>query len=82
MTAGANGRVWVTSCGPGGAGVDTVGNVQDLGSRFGVTVAASGDSVIYGPNGMGASPGWIVLTFSKGGHSDSLAISPVGWASW
>jgi prepilin-type N-terminal cleavage/methylation domain-containing protein len=82
MTGGANGRIWVTSCAIGGAGVDTIGPVQDLGNRFGVTVATSGDSVIFVPNGLGASPGWILMKFAKGGHSDSLSISPVGWASW
>jgi type IV fimbrial biogenesis protein FimT len=82
MTSGANAQIWVTSCTVGGAGVDTIGGVQDLGNRFGVTVSTSGDSVIFNPNGLGSSPGWIVMKFGKGGHSDTLAISPIGWATW
>ena len=82
MTSGANAQIWVTSCAIGGAGVDTIGGVQDLGSRFGVNVSTSGDSVIFSPNGLGSSPGWIVMKFGKAGHSDSLSISPIGWATW
>ena len=82
MTGGANARLWITSCSLTGAGLDTVGQPERLGDRFGVAVSTSGDSVVFGPNGIGASPGWILMKFGKAGYADSLVISPIGWASW
>ncbi len=75
-------RVWVTACPIAGAGVDTVGTVDDLTDRFGVTVAAPVDSIVFSPTGLALASDWVVLHFSKSGHSDTLAISPIGRAVW
>ncbi|KPJ92547.1 MAG: hypothetical protein AMS18_07215 [Gemmatimonas sp. SG8_17] len=82
IRGGANARLWVTSCTVGGGGVDTIGSVENLSDRYGVTLTTTGDSVIFNSNGLGRSPGWITLNFSKSGRSDTLGISPVGLPAW
>ncbi len=82
ITSGASSRLWVTSCTMTGTGTDTIGQVQNLNDRFGVTVSASADMVVFAPNGLGASAGWITVKFGKAGYSDSLGISPIGWPAW
>ncbi|NIM48462.1 MAG: prepilin-type N-terminal cleavage/methylation domain-containing protein [Gemmatimonadales bacterium] len=75
-------RVWVTACNLQGDGTDTVGVVDNLGSRFGVTWEADGDSVLFTPQGVAFAATSIAVTFSKAGFSDSLEITPVGRAVW
>jgi type IV fimbrial biogenesis protein FimT len=82
MTSGASARIWITSCTMTGTGIDTIGQVQNLNDRFGVTVSTSANTVVFAPNGLGASADWITVKFGKAGYSDSLGISPIGWPAW
>ncbi len=82
LAAGSNARVWVTSCELDGGGVDTVGSVDNLSDRYGVSLAASGDSVIYAPTGLGISGSWMSLRFVKSSSYDTLGISAIGKAFW
>ncbi|MGH7646128.1 MAG: pilus assembly FimT family protein [Gemmatimonadales bacterium] len=84
MDAGA-GAVWLTACpltSGGAAAVDTVGEVDNLMDRFGVSVTAGGDSVLYTPQGLAFAASSVPLTFSRGEHSASLEVTPVGRAVW
>jgi prepilin-type N-terminal cleavage/methylation domain-containing protein len=73
-------RAWiVTRASPSGTVFDTVGVVEDLSSRYGVTLTVSGsDSVRFDPRGM--SWGGLVDTIriSKSGHRDWVAIDVLG----
>ena len=82
MVAGADARTWVTTCQAAGAGVDTVGNVERIGSRHGVTVLASVDSIQFAPNGIAIGAGWSTFEFKRSTVTDSLTVSPLGKASW
>jgi prepilin-type N-terminal cleavage/methylation domain-containing protein len=82
ITAGADPRVWVTSCPLTGAGVDTVGPVSHLADQFGVVVSAVGDSLPFNPAGLGMGSRWMLMKFGKASESDTLAISPLGQARW
>jgi prepilin-type N-terminal cleavage/methylation domain-containing protein len=72
--------VWVTTACP--AKVDTVSGVQDLKTRFNVTLSASRDSVQYDPRGLsmdGFNSNTVVrLTGSVTTNQDSVMINPIG----
>ena len=75
-----NATVWVTtSC---AAKVDTVSGVQQLGTRFNVTMVATRDSVRYDPRGLSldnlAANTVITFTGSVGSNVDSTVINPLG----
>ena len=82
LDEGAASRVWVTACSLNGPGLDTVGTVEQLSSRFGVEMASSTDSIVFTPQGLRRGMSWVGMQFSLAGHSDTLAISPVGRAVW
>ena len=82
VVAGADPRVWVTSCPLTGAGVDTVGSVSHLAESHGVTLSLAGDSLTFMPTGLGMGTGWMMIKFAKASNSDSVAISPLGQARW
>lgn len=82
VVAGTNARTWITSCPTTGTGVDTVGAVDYLSASSGVDVASTLDSLTFGPNGIALASNWNVMRFSRNGHADTLAISPVGRPVW
>ena len=63
-----------------GTGVDTVGRVQSLSSRFGVTFSTSPtlDTLIFTPRGIGVESGTTAIIVSKSGFADTLAVSSAG----
>ena len=69
---------WVTACKLSGSGRDTVGPVDNLNKRFGVTLSTSKTDYGYDPRGIlvGFSGGTIAITGS--GYSDSVVINNVG----
>ena len=82
LVDGGDAKVWVTSCSMTGAGIDTVGMVDAISSRFDVAVAGTADSIVFAPTGLVMSAGWFAARFVRGGEVDSLAISPVGRRIW
>jgi prepilin-type N-terminal cleavage/methylation domain-containing protein len=72
---------WVTACKVVGTGRDTVGPVDKIGKRFGVTLAGKTDFG-FDPRGLlvGFSGGTITITGSGGntGFSDSVVVNNVG----
>jgi len=71
-------KAWVTACQVNGSSRDTVGPVDDLGKRFGVTLSTSKTDYGYDPRGIavGFSGGTIVITGN--GFTDSVVINNVG----
>ena len=58
--------------------VDTVGTVEDLYSRFGVTVATSRDSLVFDARGIGTESSPTKITVSRGSYSDGVEINMWG----
>jgi Tfp pilus assembly protein FimT len=77
-----NSRVWITACSPQGAGIDTVGTVDNFQSHFGVVFTSDGDSVLFTPQGVAMASSSIAMTFTKDGWTENLAITPVGRPIW
>lgn len=63
-----------------GTGVDTVGKVENLSTRFGVTFSTSPtrDTLMFTPRGLGVESGDTRIIISKGGFLDTLLISSAG----
>lgn len=78
---GSDSRVWVTSCSLNGAGMDTVGTVDGLSDRYGVSITTTADSISFAPTGL-ATSGWFEVEFTKGGSIDTLAVSALGRRLW
>ena len=75
-----NATVWVTTNCP--TKVDTVSGVQQLGTRFKVTLVATRDSVRYDPRGLSldnlTTNTVVRLAGSVGSNLDSTVINPLG----
>jgi prepilin-type N-terminal cleavage/methylation domain-containing protein len=80
FTTGSAGKVWVTACKVTGAGVDTVGKVEPLASRYAVSLGSSQSSVQYLPRGvtLGYQRATVVFTANSSGTKDSTIINQVG----
>jgi prepilin-type N-terminal cleavage/methylation domain-containing protein len=66
---------WVTV--PQGAGLDTIGAVENLKAQFGVSIAATG-SISIQPTGLANAATPIRVTVTKQSKSDSVVISGYG----
>lgn len=85
VTQGTSGKVWVTVCkltatGNVGTAVDTLGSVEQLASRYGVSIASTVDSVQYDPRGISIGYTQAIVRFTSTGTSskDSLIINAIG----
>jgi prepilin-type N-terminal cleavage/methylation domain-containing protein len=75
-------QAWVTACKVVGTGRDTVGPLDQIGKRFGVTLSSGKTNYGFDPRGIlvGFSGGTIVITGTGGsaGFSDSVVVNNVG----
>ncbi len=78
----SDGTMWVTSCrnavGASPTALDTLGAVDQMGSRFNVTVTPSRDSVAFDTRGLNAEFTRVVVRFQSNSLTDSLVINEVG----
>jgi hypothetical protein len=77
LTAGPNYTVHVEANNVAG-GVDTVGRVEDLGSRFGVQFTTTRPVLTFTPRGIGGDPGGTRVVVTKGSVADTVTISAAG----
>ena len=62
----------------GGSTADTIGNVEDLGVIYGVTVSATpGNALTVDPRGLGSSVATTVY-FTRNGQQDSMLVTGYG----
>lgn len=61
-----------------GTGVDTVGAVEDLAERFGVSFTTTRDTLVFTPRGIGAELSGTTIIVSKVDFSDTITISAAG----
>lgn len=87
VTATPNSKMWVTACrattvGRAGAAVDTLGRIDTLNNRFGVTVTGTADSVRYDARGFSVSYTSGAFAFSAASNvRDTLTINAMGRVS-
>ncbi len=61
------------------AGVtDTVGNVEDMVARFGVSFSTTQSPLTFSPRGIGTNNAGTTIIISKSGFSDTIAVSAAG----
>lgn len=61
--------------------VDTVGNVEDLFGRFGVTVSTTRDTLTFDARGLGTEGSATTITVTRGTHTYQLTVSMWGRVS-
>lgn len=61
-----------------GTGVDTVGSVENLGSRFGVTFTTTRDTLTFTPRGVGSDLSGTTIIVAKSGFQDTITVSAAG----
>ena len=87
VVATPNGKMWVTACkamtvGRAGAAVDTLGRIDTLNTRFGVTVTGTADSVRYDARGFSVNYTSGAFAFSAATTArDTLTINSMGRVS-
>lgn len=74
----STGLIWVTACKTAGTGIDTLGSVDDLRARYGVTVSASRDSIQFDPRGLSLGNQSGTVFVSNAVAADSIVINAVG----
>jgi prepilin-type N-terminal cleavage/methylation domain-containing protein len=62
----------------GSTAVDTVGAVENLYSRFSVTLSTTSDSLIFTPRGIGIGSSTTTVIATRGTVADTLTISGAG----
>ncbi len=61
--------------------VDTVGNVEDLLGRFGVTVSTTRDTLTFDARGLGTESSATTITVTRGTHAYQVTVSMWGRVS-
>ena len=85
ITGGTSGTVWVTACkltatGNVGTAVDTLGAVEQLAARYGVSISTTVDSIQYDPRGLsiGYTQAIVRITASGTSYMDSTVVNAIG----
>jgi len=75
-----SGKLVIVSNHPVSGARDTVGTVVNVASRYGVafTVSPARDSLIFDSRGLGTETSATTIYVSKGGYTDSIAVSSLG----
>lgn len=71
-------RMWIVATNAAGTGTDTVGNVEDLASRFGITFTTTRDSLVFTPRGIGSETSGTTIILRKGSARDTITVSAAG----
>jgi prepilin-type N-terminal cleavage/methylation domain-containing protein len=77
MDPGAN-TVVVTATNAAGTAQDTVGRVENLNDRFGVTFTTTTNTLVFTPRGIGGETSGTTIIVSKAGFADTITISAAG----
>jgi prepilin-type N-terminal cleavage/methylation domain-containing protein len=74
----AGGNLVIESPHPVTGIADTVGTVEDLSGRFGISLSSTRDSLVFDPRGLGTEAGSTTIVVQAGALADTIVISPVG----
>lgn len=83
FTSGASGVAWVTACprlAPGAGTVDTIGAIEQIASRYQVTLTPTRDSIQYDPRGLSMDnlATTVLITHVGSSNTDSLQVNVLG----
>lgn len=73
-----NGRITIRSNNPVTNAAQQVGPVEDLGSRFGVTLQPTTVTLTFDARGIGMETTQTTISITKGSYGNQIVISPVG----
>ena len=73
----SSGKAYIVVRNIGATAWDTVGSVENMNSRFGVTFTTTSPSIVFSPRGIGANASATTIIVRKNTFSDTL-ISSVG----
>ncbi len=73
-----NNTLEVRSINPVSGAVQTVGRIEDLGRRYGVTVQPTSLTLTFDPRGIGMETAQTTISITKGAFGSTVVISPVG----
>jgi len=73
-----NGTLEVRSINPVSGAAQTVGRIEDLGARYGVTVQPTNLTLTFDPRGIGMETSQTTVAITKSTFGASVVISPVG----
>lgn len=71
-------KMWVVATNAAGTGLDTVGSVENLNTRFGITFTTTRDSLTFTPRGIGYETSATTIILSKGTKADTLTVTAAG----
>jgi len=74
----AGGRITIRSTNPVTNVAQQVGNVEDLGTRYGVTVQPTNVTLTFDARGIGMETAETTISITKGSYGSKIVISPVG----
>ncbi len=74
----SNGQVSIVSTNPVTGATQTVGNVEDLTRRYGVTVLPTSLTLTFDARGIGTEGSQTEVSISKGQYASRIVISPAG----
>jgi prepilin-type N-terminal cleavage/methylation domain-containing protein len=74
----SNGQLRIVSINPVTGATQTVGNVEDLAQRYGVSVLPSSLTLTFDARGIGAEGSQTEVSISKGSYASRIVISPAG----
>ncbi len=74
----SNGQVSIVSINPVTGAAQTVGNVEDLTQRYGVTVLPASLTLTFDARGIGTEGSQTEVSISKGQYASRIVISPAG----
>ena len=72
------GAIWVTACQTTGAGVDTLGSVDNLRDRYGVTLSSTRDSVQFDPRGLSVGNQSASIVVANAVATETISINAIG----
>lgn len=73
-----NGQLTIQSVNPVTNATQVVGNVEDLGGRYGVTVSPSSLTLSFDARGIGMETSQTTISIAKGAYSTQIVLSPAG----
>ncbi len=73
-----NSTMVVISTNAAGTGVDTIGKLENLNTRFGITFTTTRDSLTFTPRGIGFETSGTTIILLKGTKADTLTVTAAG----
>jgi len=75
----SGGTAWVVVRKAGSStAMDTIGKVENLNTRYGVTFTTNDDSLTFSPRGIGMDAGTVTMVFTRGSNTDTLTATATG----